>query len=260
VALFRRKATPAPAPTGPTEPTELTGPTTERLPQDVVTVMEGFGRYTFHPMHACHAGVDAWESYLAPLWRFARDDPDGFCAALATRVLPRGGWAVYGSAHAVVELTDRSGDNAHHRALMDASLQFLRSNGVPMTQLTGYEKAHWNQRAGAFESWLAPRVPPQPEAAPITPLLSREVRRVVQLEDRDDANLFLVERGPDGRHTALIDARWSDEDPRRVRSAWTSEDTLHQLYVEIGWSLQVPPHWQDPELAPYIPYARPGIS
>jgi hypothetical protein len=231
-----------------------------RLPNDIVTVMEGYGRYTFNPMDADHAGVDAWESYIAPLWPYAREDPDGFSAALAAETLPKGGWAVYGAAHAVVELTDRSDDNAAHQALMDASLRFLRDNGVPMARLTGYEKAHWNQRNGAFESWLAPRIPPEPDAAPITPLRRGEVRLLVQVEERADTNLYLVRRDPDGRYTVLVDARWSDEDPRRVRTAWTSEETLHQLYVEVGWSLQVPPHRHDPELGPYIPYPRPVID
>jgi hypothetical protein len=230
-----------------------------RLPPDIVTVMEGFGRYSFDPSDPHHAGVDPWESYIAAVWPFARDDPDGFSAALAERTLPRGGWAVYGAAHAVVELTDRADGTPAHRALMDASLRFLRGNGVPMTQLTGYEKAHWNNREGAFESWLAPRTPPEPGTARITPLLPREIRRVAQLENRPDANLYTVQLGADGRHTVVIDARWSDEDPRRVRSVWHAENTLHDLYVEIGWSLQTPPHWQHEELTPYIPYARPRI-
>jgi hypothetical protein len=233
--------------------------TESRLPPDIVTVMEGFGRWSFDPADPRNAGIEPWESFIADLWPYAREDPDGFSAALAERTLPTGGWAVYGAAHAVVELTDRSDDNPAHQAMMDASLQFLRRNGVPMTQLTGYEKAHWNHRAGAFESWLAPRMPPSPAAAPITPLLPREVRRVVQLDDRDDATVYCVQLGAGGRHIALVDARWGDGDPRRVRSGWTSEDTLHDLYLEIGWSLQVPPYWHHPELTAYIPYSRPLI-
>jgi hypothetical protein len=221
--------------------------------------MEGFGRYSFDPSDARNAGVDPWESYIGSLWPFARDDPDGFSAAIATKILPRGGWAVYGAAHAVVELTDRADGTPAHQALMDASLGFLRGNGVPMAQLTSYERAHWNQREGAFESWLTPQIPPDPEASRLTPLLPKEVRRIVQLEDRDDANLYFVQLSPDGRHTVTVDARWSDEDPRRVRSAWKTEETLHDLYVEIGWSLQVPPYWHHEELAQYIPYGRPTI-
>jgi hypothetical protein len=231
----------------------------DRLPPDIVTVMEGFGRYSFNPSDTDNTGVDPWESYLVGLWPFARDEPDEFSAALADRILPRGGWAAYGAAHAVVELTDRADGTPAHQALMDASLHFLRGNGVPMSQLTSYERAHWNHRNGAFDSWLTPRIPPDPESAHLTALLPMEVRRIVQVEARDDADLYFVQLSPDGRHTVTVDARWSDEDPRRVRSAWKTEPTLHDLFVEIGWSLQMPPHWHHEELAPYIPYTRPAI-
>jgi hypothetical protein len=270
VAIFRRRTarTAAAAETadpdaGPAPGTGLATAVADRagarLPADIVAVMEGFGRWTFDPADPRNAGVEPWESFIAGLWPYAREDPEGFAAALAERILPTGGWAAYGAAHAVVELTDRSGDNPAQQALMDASLRFLRRNGVPMTQLTRYEKAHWNHREGAFESWLAPRVPPRPAAAPITALVPREVRRVVQLEDRADATVYCVQLGTDGRHLALVDARWGDGDRRRVRSVWTAEATLHDLYLEIGWSLQVPPYWHHPELTPYIPYSRPLI-
>ncbi|HET9518693.1 MAG TPA: hypothetical protein VFO77_13305 [Actinoplanes sp.] len=230
-----------------------------RLPPNIATVMAGFGQYSFDPSAPQHAGVDPWESYLAALWPFARDDPDGFAAALAEQTLTQGGWAVYGAAHAVVELTDQVGAGPAHRSLLDASLAFLRDNAVPMSRLTGYEKDHWNGRRGAFESWLAPRTPPDEQFALLTPLRPGEVRRVVQLEDRPDANHYTVQLGADGRHTVAVNARWSDDDPRRVRSVWHAEDTLHDLYTEIGWTLQVPPYWHDGELRPYIPFARPGL-
>lgn len=259
MTMFRRQTSRPPDRPGAGSGTAVAERAESRLPRDIVAVMEGFGRWSFDPADPHHAGIEPWESFIAGLWPYAREDPEGFSAALAEQTLPKGGWAVYGAARAVVELTDRSVDSPAHQALMDASLQFLRRNRVPMAQLTGYERAHWNRREGAFEPWLVPQAPPPPAATGLIALLPREVRRVAQLLDRDDATILCVQLGAGGRHIAVVDAPWADGDPRRVRSGWTSENTLHELYVEIGWSLQVPPYWHHPELTPYIPYSRPLI-
>jgi hypothetical protein len=36
-------------------------------------------------------------------------------------------------------------------------------------------------------------------------------------------------------------------------------DSLHEIYVRIGLSLQALPYWYDVELEPYIPLPRPEL-
>jgi hypothetical protein len=110
-----------------------------------------------------------------------------------------------------------------------------------------------------MDTWV-PRLPiPSQEEAPIAALLPGESRRVAQLTSEPDSNVILVRRNGDGRYCALIDAKWSDEDPRRVQNEWKSAGSLYELYITIGLALQTPPHWCDSELEPYFPLPRPRI-
>lgn len=76
---------------------------------------------------------------------------------------------------------------------------------------------------------------------------------VVQVIGEADSNVILVLRTDDGRYSALIDSRASDEDPCRVRRDWLSAGSLYEICVKIGLTMQIPPHWYDPELGPYFP-------
>jgi len=71
--------------------------------------------------------------------------------------------------------------------------------------------------------------------------------------------VILVQRQDDGQYCTLIDARQSDEDPRRTQREWKSAGSLHELYVEIGLSMQTPTYWYDAELEPYFPLPQPKI-
>ena len=67
------------------------------------------------------------------------------------------------------------------------------------------------------------------------------------------------ERKSDGQYCALIDARRSDEDPRRVQNEWKFAASLYELSIQIGLAMQVPTYWYDSELEPYFPLPRPKI-
>jgi hypothetical protein len=142
--------------------------------------------------------------------------------------------------------------------MMGASLDFLRSMGVPTMRLNGYESRFWREHKGLTEPWIQSR--PRPVHPTLTEISPGEVRRIAQLESKPDSNAIYVRRNLDGRYTALIDARWSDDEPRRNQSDWKTEGTLYELYCEIGESLQVPSFWSHPELEPFFPYPRPSIN
>lgn len=105
----------------------------------LIATMDRFGRYTFAPMDYEGDAGAIWSEIIAPLYPIAQADPAGFVTDLAKTLIPVGGWAVYGGSHAVRELL--GGDFRHPASdeLMEHSLDFLRSRGVPDSRLTGHE-------------------------------------------------------------------------------------------------------------------------
>src|SRR6266849_4138399 len=83
------------------------------LPDDIIRMMERFGRYEFNPQTS---GVDPADmgQLMAELYPFASADPDGFLVALAEAVLPVGGWVVYGASHTIWELLSSSASAQQH--------------------------------------------------------------------------------------------------------------------------------------------------
>ena len=231
-----------------------------RLPSDIIHMMERFGRYEFNPQANADDAADIGQM-MAELYPFASADPDGFLVALARAVLPVSGWAAYGASRVIWELLSPSASESvrqhpSYKAIMSAAIEFLRANGVPPMMVRGYEWDHWLASGGTIDTWL-PRLPtPSPEEAPIAPLLPGESRKVAQLTSKSDSAVILVRRDGEGRYCALIDAKRSEEDPRRVQNEWKSAGSLYELYIAIGLSLQTPQHWCDSDLEPYFPLPR----
>ena len=234
------------------------------LPGDIVRRMERFGRFEFNPQANKYNDAADIGELMAALYPFASADPDGFLVALAGAVLPVGGWAAYGASRTIWELLSPSASvsvrqHPSYNAIMNAALAFLRTSGVPPKSLRFYEWDHWLASGGTMDTWV-PRLPiPSQEEAPIAALLPGESRRVAQLTSEPDSNAILVRRNGDGRYCALIDAKWSDEDPRRVQNEWKFAESLYELYIQIGLAMQVPTYWYDREREPYFPLPRPRI-
>lgn len=231
------------------------------LPNNIIGMMERFGRYEFNPQGSGDDAADIW-GQMAELSPFASADPDGFLVALAGAVLPIGGWSVYGASRTIWEFLSSSTSVHQHpsyNAIMKAAIDFLRSNGVPPMMVRGYEWNYWLDSGGTIDTWVPRRPTPPPDEAPISELRPGETRRVTQLTSVRDSNVILVRRNSDGQYCALIDAKWSDEDPRRVQNEWKSAGSLHELYIQIGLAMQIPTYWHDPELEPYFPLPQPKI-
>ncbi len=233
------------------------------LPSDIVSMMERFGRDEFNPQANAFAAEEIGQ-LMGNLYSFASTDPDNFLVALAEAVLPVGGWAVYGASRTIWELLSPSASSPirqhpSYNAIMNAAIEFLRANGVPPMRIRGYEWDYWLDSGGTIDTWV-PRLPiPSQEEAPITTLQPGESRKVAQLTSALDSNIILVRRNSDGQHCAFIDARRSDEDPRRAQFDWKFAGSLNELYIQIGLALQTPPYWYDRELGPYFPLPPPRI-
>ena len=230
---------------------------------ELVAAMERFGRHEYDPMRSSEDASWPYESIIAPLYPLASNDPQAFLEMLSEHVSSGGGWAAYGAGHAVWELVTSDvraslKDHAAYNAVIDASLAFLRRNGVPPKRLTDYEWDHWVSQGGTVATWLPPRPLPPRDPSPITPLNDGEKRPIAQVGAESDSNVILV-RHENGRYVASVDARWSDEDPRRGERDWKSAAALYDLYIEVANSLQTPTPWHDREMAPFFPLATPNI-
>lgn len=268
MAPFWKKARPAPpdrtrcvAPISRNPASPPAGLGSGGLPANIVQQMEEFGRFEFDPQNPNNVDSGTvWANLVAPLYDRSRDDGPAFLAALAAAVLPVGGWPAYGAERLVKEIFSGDLDDPSYHAIMAEALDFLRSLGVPNSRLNSYEWRSWLDHKGEDEPWLPSRSLPDPNTTQIRPLEPGEERRIVQVELDDDSNAIYVRASDDGRVVALIDARYSDEDPTRSRNPWHAAENLYDLYRRVAESFQVPTYWCDVELEPFFPYPRPKID
>ena len=100
---------------------------------------------------------------------------------------------------------------------------------------------------------------PSAEEAPISAVAPDHTRKVAQLTADEDSTFILVGAATAGGYCALIDARRSENDRKRRQKVWKVAEGLHELYVDIGVSLQALPYWYDHELRPYLRMTPPSV-
>jgi len=133
------------------------------MPQNIVDIMDFFGRSEFDPQGMSEEEARYKGTIEPMLFSLAQADPEMFLTELAQAVLPVGGWAAYGAEHLARSLLDSSVfQHPSYIALMDASLNFLRTSGVPPTRLNTYEWMHWVASGGTSDTWFLQR----PTSAP----------------------------------------------------------------------------------------------
>ncbi|MGW4677350.1 hypothetical protein ACWEOS_02670 [Micromonospora taraxaci] len=81
----------------------------------------------------------------------------------------------------------------------------------------------------------------------------------MRISPEPDSNLVLLSHGGDG-YLAVIDARYSDDNPARSRRDWKTARRLDDLYWDIGVVSQIPTFWCDSELEPYFPLPPPRLQ
>jgi hypothetical protein len=131
----------------PREPESAAG-----LPADLVPRLEAFGRFEYDPQRS---GIDAvgHPNSEYPLLQAAKQDSDGFLAALASATTPIGGWTSYGAMRLLWHFGFLGTDDPQpDRDIIGlVGLRFIRERGASWEQLNMAEKALW-QRIGE-ESW-----------------------------------------------------------------------------------------------------------
>ena len=221
--------------------------------------LERFGRHMYDQVERPWPWQSVAEDFLIPMYHCYEAGHDVFLLALADIVGQYGGWAAYGAERLMIEVAGGNLGHPVYGQIMNASLDFLRASGVPPKMVTGYEWEHWLASGGNNESWVRRRPTPTSEQAKISDLSPGETRRLAQLTSDGQSNLFLVRREPSGDYCWIVDARYSDDDPRRTEREQLTARSLHEIYVQIGLSLQVPPYWFDRELEPYFPLPMPAL-
>lgn len=228
-------------------------------PRDEISVvdLERFGWYCYHLED--NPWPSAWQDFVSPMLHRCMADQDAFLNSLADIATQYGGLVSYGAEQLMIEVAYGRPDHPACRQIMDASIAFLRTSGIPPMKVTGHEWRHWTDSGGTVQTWVRWRPAPSESRARISPLVVGESRRVAQLRAAEDSNVFLVERAEDGRYRWIVDARRGDDDPTRTRWVHVTAGSLHELYVRVGLALQSPPYWCHAELEPYIPLPRPAI-
>ncbi len=231
------------------------------LPANIAQLAEDFGRYEYDQAASGVDGTSVWADFVAPLYPLAQAEPTAFLQQLADAALPVGGWSVYGASHLDWEFFSGANPNdPSHRALLTASLTFLRESGVPLSRLTGYEGSFWREHLAGGQVWLEGRPTPTPGAAPLTPLHPGEVRRIAVLEARPNSQEVHIWRESSDSYAAVLKPAWRDEDPRQIDGRLQVAQSQYLLYVGVGLALQVETYWADRELRPFFPLPWPRIG
>lgn len=241
-----------------------------RLPKNLVSMMMDFGRIEWKKVSRGRTravievppvdSAEVWSLYISPFLQLARADEGGLLTELARAVVPVGGWSAYGAERLLMEVLSRPPqDNSAFDAIMRAAVTFLRESGVPPMFVSGHEWNYWLSTGGDNRTWLTMLSAPSVEEAPIDPLPAGQVRKVAQLDSNDYSNLIYVRADAPDSYVWVSEARYSDEDP--TRSQWDSEtaSTLYDLYLRIGYAMQIPTYWYDPQLKPFFPLPDPLI-
>ena len=195
-----------------------------------------------------------WNEVFAPLLEVARADPAGFCNRVAAECLNVPGYAQYGAEQLVCELVGMPDERPATPAatqVLDAAITFLRANFVPPMRVPNYMWTRFIDQGGTSNTWLELKQPPPRDSAHITPLESGETRKLLRMDPRETSNWVLA-RADGENYVALIDRRYSDEDPTRSQDEWKREASLYDLYLAVAWESQVW-DWADPELVPFFP-------
>lgn len=111
-----------------------------RLPADALSQLEQLGRSSFDPQ-ACES---PWQ-FVAAMYPLSQDDRDGFLADLAAVAVPAGGWPAYGALKLLWEMFGTDLDQPDFNAIAMAGLEFLRSHGVPASQMSPFEQRIWRR-------------------------------------------------------------------------------------------------------------------
>jgi hypothetical protein len=118
---------------------------TSLLPSDIIRKMELYGKFEFDSRLVDGAVAAMVGQMLPELYPKATANPDSFISELATAVLPRGGWAVYGGERLVRDLIGSDSRHPDFLKMLDAAILFLRSKDYGPGHIAPYEMDIWRE-------------------------------------------------------------------------------------------------------------------
>ena len=167
------------------------------------------------------------------------------------------------AAHALVSEVDGGCRDPEYLAMVDASLELLRSLGLSSGHLTRYEADRWVEVHGdlrtTFDGIVERDVSPPVPPPAVDELAIGEARLIAKTGPEDDDNHFFLERGRDGLVGVFSIRTRSDEDPTRDRyeeDHLGRSESVHGMLVAVAEMFRVEPYWAHRDLGPYFPERR----
>ncbi|MDZ5447848.1 hypothetical protein U2F26_34995 [Micromonospora sp. 4G57] len=217
-----------------------------RFPSDMPAWLAALGRFEWSPQTN-----PAPEQRVAEFYFMAQADRDSFLRDLASISVPAGGWTALGGKYLVTDILPIETDTPEFNAIVAAGLKFLRDNGVPPNRLSPNDRTLWRRVNTTGENWLDWRPTP---ADTLVPLAMGEERKIAEIRRSDGyINSIIVRSDGPTSFVAMIEGPYSEEEPRITRNDWHIAPTLHELYIRVGESSQVPTDWASDDLKPYFP-------
>jgi hypothetical protein len=191
------------------------------------------------------------EQRVADFYFMVQEDRDGFLRELASISVPAGGWTALGGKYLATDVLPIETDTPDFNTIIAAGFKFLRDNGVPPNRLSANDRTLWQRINVAGENWQDWRPAPSDT---LVPLAFGEERKIAETRRADGyVNSIIVRADGPTSYIAMIEGAYSEEDPRITRSDWHTAASLHELYIRVAESSQVPTDWASEDLKPYFP-------
>ncbi len=235
--------------------------TRPRLPADVIDAMARYGAAAWREDYD-KSDVVAFDSetyrYDSELRAMPPDQQRAWVEKLAERVLPVGGWPVYGAEELVRKalIGDRREIPAYHQ-ILEAKLAFQREGGIWWGQLRGDEKSFWRQWH-PDEVWLSPRDPPSRAEAMISPLAIGEKRQLTRMTSAANSRGVYVVRRSANSYILALD--YEDDEGNRAVDEREDLPDLYDLYLRLGQNMTFPTYWAAPDLWPFLAHPAPRLA
>ena len=124
------------------------------LPAGYGAVLERYGRWEFDPQSSGLSPASLGNGNIEyELWTLAQPDPDAFIAAMAGASTTTGGWALYGGSRAIWNAVGTDVQHPDYLRTLDASIEFLRSQGFGTQHLASFEFERWNVTKQPGDAW-----------------------------------------------------------------------------------------------------------
>jgi hypothetical protein len=218
------------------------------VPEGIVHAITEYGQQRLRD-------TDAPGPFHEELESLAPDDQKAWVESLGQAIVPVGGVAAYGASTLVMLSLNHPVELDAYCRLQDAALDYLRAEGVPEVELSGYERSYWRGKH-PDEAWLQP-APSRPTESSLTALAVGEERKLSVADASPDSKAIYVLHPAEGKYVWALD-RPSEDGAGRIREERGQAGSLGEIYAELGENLP-PSHWLDPEFAQFLsfPYSRP---